>query len=339
MLERHDVALAELTTLHLGGPARRMLTASTTAELVEAVTTCDRSGEPVLLLGGGSNLVVSDDGFDGTVVQIATSGVTRRGGDVLVTAGEHWDIFVASCVEAGLAGVECLSGIPGLVGATPVQNVGAYGQDVSQTVTAVRALDRRSGEVVTMSPAECGFGYRRSVFKHRDDHVVLAVGLRLRESADSEPIAYPELARRLGVEVGDRASLADVRAAVLSLRTNKGMVLDPDDRDTWSAGSFFTNPLLEPAQADRLPAAAPRWPVASGLVKTSAAWLIEQAGFGRGYGAGPVRLSAKHPLALTNRGDARTADLLVLAREVRDAVVARFGVTLEPEPVLVGVTL
>jgi UDP-N-acetylmuramate dehydrogenase len=316
-----------------------MVTASTTAELVEAVTTCDRAGEPVLLLGGGSNLVVSDDGFDGTVVQIATSGVTRRGGDVLVTAGEHWDLFVASCVEAALAGVECLSGIPGLVGATPVQNVGAYGQDVSQTVNAVRALDRRSGEVVTLSPAECGFGYRRSAFKHRDDHVVLAVGLRLRESADAEPIGYPELARRLGVEVGDRAPLAEVRAAVLSLRTSKGMVLDPDDHDTWSAGSFFTNPLLEPAEADRLPAAAPRWPDASGLVKTSAAWLIEQAGFGRGYGAGPVRLSTKHPLALTNRGEARTTDLLALAREVRDAVRTRFGVTLEPEPLLVGVTL
>ena len=339
MLERHDVALAELTTLRLGGPARRLVTATTTAELVEVVTACDQAGEPVLLLGGGSNLVVSDDGFDGTVVQIATSGVTRRGADVLVTAGEHWDLFVASCVEAGLSGVECLSGIPGLVGATPVQNVGAYGQEISQTVTAVRALDRRSGEVVTMTPAECGFGYRRSVFKHRDDHVVLAVGLRLAESDESAPIAYPELARRLGVQVGGRAPLAAVRAAVLSLRTGKGMVLDPDDHDTWSAGSFFTNPLLDADAAAALPADAPRWPDASGLTKTSAAWLIERAGFGRGYGAGPVRLSDKHPLALTNRGGARTADLLALAREVRDGVRARFGVALEPEPVLVGVTL
>ena len=339
MLERHDVALSELTTLRLGGPARRLVTATTTAELVEAVTSCDRAGEPVLLLGGGSNLVVSDDGFDGTVVEIATSGVTRRGGDVLVTAGEHWDLFVASCVEAGLAGVECLSGIPGLVGATPVQNVGAYGQDVSQVVTAVRALDRRSGEVVTMTPAQCGFGYRRSVFKHRDDHVVLAVGLRLAESADSAPVAYPELARRLGIEVGGRAPLGAVRDAVLALRTGKGMVLDPDDHDTWSAGSFFTNPLLDADAAAALPPDAPRWPEASGRTKTSAAWLIERAGFGRGYGDGPVRLSEKHPLALTNRGGATTADLLALAREVRDAVRDRFGVTLEPEPVLVGVSL
>jgi UDP-N-acetylmuramate dehydrogenase len=339
MLERTDVALAELTTLRLGGPARRLVTATTTAELVEAVTSCDRAGEPVLLLGGGSNLVVSDDGFDGTVVQIATSGVTRRGGDVIAAAGEHWDLFVASCVEAGLAGVECLSGIPGLVGATPVQNVGAYGQDVSQSVTAVRALDRRSAEVVTMTPEQCGFGYRSSVFKHRDDHVVLAVGLHLEPSPASAPLAYPDLAHRLGAEPGERAPLAAVRAAVLALRTGKGMVLDPDDHDTWSAGSFFTNPLLDAGAAAALPGDAPRWPDASGRTKTSAAWLIEQAGFGRGYGTGPARLSTKHPLALTNRGGASTEDLLALAREVRDAVRARFGVTLEPEPVLVGVAL
>ncbi|HEX6921470.1 MAG TPA: UDP-N-acetylmuramate dehydrogenase [Actinomycetes bacterium] len=344
MRELTDVPLAGRTTLRLGGAARRLVEAETEAELVDLVRAADAAGDRLLLLGGGSNLVVADTGFDGLVVQVATRGTRQEevGGRVRLTAaaGEPWDALVADAVADGLAGVEALSGIPGLVGATPIQNVGAYGQEVAQTVVSVRVLDRRSGEVRELSPPECAFTYRHSVFKGNHDHVVLAVTFALEPSGEGAPVRYAELARRLGVAVGERAPLPDVRAAVLDLRRGKGMVLDPDDHDTWSAGSFFTNPVLPAEVADRLlPADAPRWPELDGRVKTSAAWLIERSGFSKGYGEGPARVSAKHTLALTNRGGARTDDLLALAREIRAGVRARFGIELVNEPVLVGCSL
>ena len=298
------------------------------------------------MLGGGSNLVVADEGFDGTVVEVATSGVhadiedddpTCGGVVVQVAAGENWDAFVATAVERGWVGVEALSGIPGSVGATPIQNVGAYGQEVSQTISRVRVWDRRLKGVRTFAAADCGFGYRTSRFKADPSrHVVLEVTFQFRQGDLGAPISYDELARTLGVEPGTRAPMTDVRRAVLGLRGGKGMVLDPADHDTWSAGSFFTNPVLEP---ERVPDGAPTWPQPGGTVKTSAAWLIERAGFGKGYGDGAVRLSTKHTLALTNRGDATTADLLALAREVRDGVEQHFGIRLDNEPVLVGCEL
>jgi UDP-N-acetylmuramate dehydrogenase len=338
--ERTGVPLAGLTTLRLGGPARRLVAVETEAELVDTVRELDAAAEPLLVLGGGSNLVVSDEGFAGTVVQIGTRGVTAGAQELEVAAGEDWDAVVALAVREGYAGVEALSGIPGLAGAVPIQNVGAYGQDVSQTVTRVRALDRRTGEVVTWDNAACRFTYRHSAFKGTDRYVVLSVAFALERSPLGAPVRYADLARRLGVEPGERVPAAEVRAAVLDLRRGRGMVLDPADHDTWSAGSFFTNPILPADVAARLlPDDAPRWPERDGQLKTSAAWLIERSGFGKGYGDGPVRLSTKHTLALTNRGAARTEDLLALAREVRDGVRAKFGITLVNEPVLVGCVL
>jgi UDP-N-acetylmuramate dehydrogenase len=342
--------LADHTTLRLGGPARDWVRAETERELIEAVSTADASGTPVLVLAGGSNLVIADEGFDGLVVEVATSGVTpdtddREGvcGGVMirVAAGETWDDFVAVAVERGWAGVEALSGIPGSVGATPIQNVGAYGQEVAQTIASVRVWDRTLKGIRTFAAADCGFGYRHSRFKADPSrHVVLTVDLQLRPGTLGTPIDYAELARTLGVEAGQRAPLVDVRRAVLALRSNKGMVLDPNDHDTWSAGSFFTNPFLTPDQAAALPADAPRWPQADGSVKSSAAWLIERAGFHKGYGiGGRASLSTKHTLALSNRGSATTAELLALARAVRDGVERAFGVRLVNEPVLVGCSL
>jgi UDP-N-acetylmuramate dehydrogenase len=254
-------------------------------------------------------------------------------------AGVDWDHAVALAVDEGYAGIEALSGIPGRVGAAPIQNVGAYGQEVAQTIARVRALDRTTGDVVELGPAACEFAYRDSLFKRTGRYVVLSVALGLERSRLGTPVRYAELARALGVEVGDRAPLPDVRSAVLDLRRRKGMVLDADDHDTWSAGSFFTNPVLAADDAARLPAEAPRWPERDGRVKTSAAWLIEHAGYAKGYGDGRARVSSKHTLALTNRGDATTGELLALAREIRDGVRAAFGVELVNEPVLVGATL
>ncbi|MEX0427325.1 UDP-N-acetylmuramate dehydrogenase [Nocardioides sp. DS6] len=340
--------LADHTTLRLGGPAAEHIVATTEAELTEAVSAADAAGRRVLVLGGGSNLVVADEGFDGTVVEVATSGITPDTDDpscggvlVTVAAGETWDDLVALAVDKGWVGVEALSGIPGRVGATPIQNVGAYGQDVSQTIWSVRVWDRTLRGIRTFANADCGFGYRWSRFKADPDrHVVLSVTfqLTLGDLGDlGAPVAYAELARALGVAPGDRVPARDVRAAVLGLRRGKGMVLDADDHDTWSAGSFFTNPVVDPTL---VPDGAPSYPQPDGTVKTSAAWLIDHAGFGKGYpGHGPVTLSTKHTLALTNRGDATTADLLALAREIRDGVRDRFGITLVNEPVLLGVTL
>ncbi|CAA9376957.1 MAG: UDP-N-acetylenolpyruvoylglucosamine reductase [uncultured Nocardioides sp.] len=341
--------LRDHTTLRLGGPAREWVRATSEAELVAAVAEADAAGVPVLVLGGGSNLLVADAGFDGRVVEVATAGV-RADGDacggelVTVAAGEDWDGLVAQAVARGWSGIEALSGIPGRVGATPVQNVGAYGQEVSQTVARVRTWDRHDRAQRSFAAADCGFGYRDSRFKAEPGrYVVLEVTFQLRRGDLGEPVTYAELARRLGVAVGERAPLAEVREAVLALRGGKGMVLDDEDPDTWSAGSFFTNPFLTESQAAALPADAPRWPQPDGTTKTSAAWLIDRAGFGRGYTsetAGPrVALSTKHTLALTNRGGATAEELLALAREVRDGVRQAYGVTLVNEPVLVGCSL
>jgi UDP-N-acetylmuramate dehydrogenase len=343
--------LAPLTTLRLGGPARRLVEVATEAELVATVRELDAAGEPLLVLAGGSNVVIADAGFDGTVVLVRTRGIERDGGLLTVQAGEPWDGVVAEAVAAGLSGIEALSGIPGSTGATPIQNVGAYGQDVSQTITAVRVLDRRDGSVRELPAAACGFRYRTSAFKGRDERVVLAVRFALGEAgtggdagaeAPSAPVAYAELARTLGVAVGERASLGAVREAVLRLRRGKGMVVDPADPDSVSAGSFFTNPILAPDAYARLVAAAPgdrpppAYPEPDGRVKTSAAWLIEQAGFTRGTARGAVAISSKHTLALVNRGGATTAELIALAREIAAGVERAFGVALVPEPVFVG---
>ncbi|WP_113702335.1 UDP-N-acetylmuramate dehydrogenase [Nonomuraea lactucae] len=340
--------LAPYTTLGLGGPARRFVEARTPEELVSEVADADRRAEPSLVLGGGSNVVVADEGFDGLVVKVASEGVTvsRDGEQVLVTveAGEDWDALVTRAVQEGWSGLECMSGIPGLVGSTPIQNVGAYGQEVSQTIRCVRVYDRKARVVVDLEARRCGFSYRDSAFK-RDlgRHVVLAVTYALDVSESSAPIGYQELAGRLGVEPGERVPLARAREAVLALRRGKGMVLDPADPDTRSAGSFFTNPVLGPAEAAELATLAPdhpRWDLPGGDVKVPAAWLIEQAGFPKGYTRGPARISTKHTLALTNpTGEATTADLLALAREVRDGVREKFGITLVNEPVLVGCEL
>jgi UDP-N-acetylmuramate dehydrogenase len=324
------VELAELTTLRLGGPATRLVEARTEHELLEAAGIAD------LILAGGSNVVIADEGVTGTVVRIATRGVERDGARLTVAAGEDWDALVERCVAEGLQGFECLSGIPGSVGATPIQNVGAYGQEVSETVESVRVLDRRTGAVEDMPPAACGFVYRGSVFKYRDRRVVLSVTFRMREELESGPIRYAELARALDVPLGATAPLSDVREAVLALRRRKGMVIDPADPDSVSAGSFFTNPVLDPQAYAALDDGAPGWPEPDGSVKTSAAWMIERAGFHRGYGRGRVAISTKHTLALVNRGGATTAELMALAHEIAAGVQDRFGIALHTEPVLVG---
>ena len=348
MQVREGVALAPLTTLRLGGPAARLVEAGSADEVVEAVAAADAAGEPVLLLGGGSNLVLADEGWPGLVVLLRNRGIrTESDGDVrrlTAQAGEPWDVLVARTVATGWAGLECLPGIPGLTGATPVQNVGAYGQEVSDTVTGVTAYDRERRQVRELTAAECGFGYRHSLFRTTERYVVLAVTFALRPAEKSGPVRYAELARTLGVEVGEVAPLQEVHDAVLALRRGKGMVVDPADPDTWSVGSFFTNPVLDPGrlavfEARLGPGATyPSWPAEGGR-KLSAAWLIERAGFTKGYGGTSVRVSSKHTLSLTHRGGGTTAELLALAREVRDGVRQRFSVVLEPEPRLVGVSL
>ncbi len=348
MLEELDAPLAPLTTLRLGGPARRLVTAHTDDEVIAAVRAADAAGEPLLVLGGGSNLVIGDAGFPGTVLRIATTGFALDGTALELAAGEVWADAVARTVEAGLAGVEFLAGIPGSAGATPVQNVGAYGQEVAQTITEVVAYDRRADEVVTLPNAACAFSYRHSRFKADPErYVVLRVRFALEDAAGlSTPVRYAEVAKHFGVAPDERVELRAAYEAVLALRAGKGMVLDPADHDTWSAGSFFTNPVLDQEQyaaflalAAERELTAPAYPAPDGRTKTSAAWLIDRAGFGKGYGTGPATLSGKHTLALTNRGAATTEDLLALAREIRDGVRAAFGVELVNEPVMIGVSL
>jgi UDP-N-acetylmuramate dehydrogenase len=348
------IDLAELTTLRLGGPARCVIDCADTESLIHVVESCDDAREPLLVLGGGSNVLVADAGFDGTVVRVLSSGVENRGaaGRVIVTAqaGESWDRLVNRCIGDGLAGIECLAGIPGSTGATPIQNVGAYGQEVAQTITRVVAYDRAARETRSLTPAECRFAYRSSIFKQQGGRwVVSEVDFALRERDTSEPIRYSELARYLKVTVGESAPLADVRDAVLHLRRAKGMVLDPDDPDTVSAGSFFLNPILDADQLTGVRARVhdlcgpgvepPIFPAEGEKVKTSAAWLIERAGFHRGYGDRErIAISSKHMLALTNRGSGTTAELVTLAREIAGTVWQRFGIEIKPEPVFVGHT-
>ena len=358
MHEEQGTPLSGLTTMRVGGPAARLVRVTTTDELVNAVREVDDAQEPLLVLGGGSNLVVADEGFPGTVVRVETTGIRvesddRCGGaNVRVAAGEPWDDLVAHAVEQGWSGIEALVGIPGSTGATPIQNVGAYGQEIAQTIAQVRVWDRRDGRVRTLFGSDCGFTYRDSRFKRDPSRfVVLDVLFQLRVADLSEPLRYADLARSLDVELGARVSLADARATVLALRRRRGMVLDAADHDTWSCGSFFTNPILATEDMDALAARVrdrlgegapdlPVWPEPDGHRKTSAAWLIERAGFGKGHGLpGPAALSDKHSLAVTNRGTARTADVVALAREIRNGVEDAFGIRLVNEPVLVGVSL
>ncbi|RNI21627.1 UDP-N-acetylmuramate dehydrogenase [Flexivirga caeni] len=378
MREAAGVDLAPLTTMRVGGPAGRLVVAETTDELVDVVREVDDADEPLLVLSGGSNLVISDDGFAGTVLRVANSGIEVESADacggvyVRVAAGEEWDDFVARCCAEGWSGVETLSGIPGLAGATPVQNVGAYGQEVAQTIASVRTWDRQEQQVRTFASAECEFAYRHSIFKGSSfrgggRYVVLDVLFALRPTELSQPVAYAALAQGLGVKIGTRVPLDEAREAVLEQRRRRGMVLDAADHDTWSCGSFFTNPIigardfaaLEATTVERFGAdvTPPGWPTDESTprsspplrspdtsrgprgtgVKTAAAWLIQHAGFEKGHGLpGPVSLSTKHPLAITNRGGATAADVVALAREVRDGVRAEFGITLVNEPVFVG---
>lgn len=363
MQESFAAPIAPLTTIRVGGPADRLVVAESTDDLVDAVREVDDADEPLLVISGGSNLLVSDVGFRGTAVLVRSQGITVEsvdacsGASVRVAAGEVWDDFVGYAVAAGWSGVEALAGIPGRVGSTPVQNVGAYGQEVADTIAAVRVWDRTLGQVRTLAAADLRFGYRESILKaERGRLVVLDVLFQFRLSDLSAPIRYADLAGQLGVSLGERVPLAQAREAVLAQRRSRGMVLDETDHDTWSCGSFFTNPLVPerdwPQVQDRIAArlgtevleGMPRWPAASvagdPLVKLSAAWLIERAGFGKGHGLpGPAALSTRHTLAVTNRGGATAAQLVSLAREVRDGVRDAFGVTLVNEPVLVGLSL
>jgi UDP-N-acetylmuramate dehydrogenase len=337
-----DVALAPLTTLRVGPVARRLVTAASTEQLVAALRS--PATRDALILAGGSNVVLADDLEDLTVIRVANSEITVRDGLVLAEAGANWDDVVVTALAHGLGGLECLSGIPGSAGATPVQNVGAYGAEVADSIRRVRLFDRRTGRDEWVAPQQMAFGYRTSVLKHSAHAVVLEVEFALDVEGRSAPLRYGELARAMNAEPGERADPVQVREAVLALRRGKGMVLDDADPDTWSVGSFFTNPVVTAAEYERLDAQVdgpvPSYPAADG-VKLAAGWLVEHAGFGKGYPAdGAVaRLSTKHALAVTNRGQATTADVIALARAVRDGVRTAFGIELTPEPTLVGCSL
>ena len=337
--------LAPLTTLKVGGSADQLITVTTEAELIDAVSASDAAGRPVLILAGGSNVVISDEPFVGDVIRVHTRGVDVvdrsdcAGVTLTVAAGEPWDDVVSHAVGQGWVGIEALSGIPGSAGATPIQNVGAYGQEVAQTIAQVRTFDRQDKVIKTFAAADCDFGYRSSMFRHNDRWLVLDVTFQLALGTMSTPVAYAELAQALSIEVSQRAPLADVRSAVLDLRQSKSMVINATDPDAQSAGSFFTNPLLTAEQAANLPAAAPRWPASQGQIKTSAAWLIEQAGFVRGFRSGSAGISSKHTLALTTQSPASAADVIALARLIIDSVDQAFGIVLSVEPTLVGLSL
>jgi UDP-N-acetylmuramate dehydrogenase len=335
-----DVPLAPLTTLRIGPVARRLITCTSTEQVVEAL----RASDDVLVLAGGSNVVLADDLTDLTVVLLANTEITVEDNIVRAEAGAVWDDVVVTSLAHGLGGLECLSGIPGSAGATPLQNVGAYGAEVADTIRRVRLLDRRTGEDRWVTPDVLQFGYRTSILKHSQAAAVLEVEFALDADGRSAPVRYGELAAALDAEPGSRTDPVLVRQAVLSLRRSKGMVLDEADHDTWSVGSFFTNPVVSTDEFDRLRSQTdgpvPNYPAPDG-VKLAAGWLVERAGFGKGYpGDGaPARLSTKHALAVTNRGGATTADVISLARTVRDGVRAAFGIELTPEPILIGAAL
>ncbi len=344
---RENVPLAPRTTLRLGGAAAKLLDLACEEDVAAVATAAGARGEPLFVLGGGSNVVVADEGFAGVVACIAIRGIDVRRDDarvvVDVAAGEDWDAFTARAVSEGWTGVECMGGIPGLVGATPIQNVGAYGQEVSDTLVSVRAFDREARAFVTMPAGECGFGYRASVFKNRDRWIVTSVRFAFDVSPDSAPVRYAELARALSIDLGQRAPAALVRDTVIALRRTKGMVIDAADPESVSAGSFFVNPILDASRFAALQARTgerpPAFDAGEAKVKVAAAWLVEHAGFPKGWTQGRVGVSRKHALALVNRGGATTGELLAAARTIRGGVEERFGVTLEPEPVFVGCAL
>jgi UDP-N-acetylmuramate dehydrogenase len=346
MRTQSDVPLAPLTTLQVGGAAARLAQVEREEDVAEVVRDAEARGEPLFVLGGGSNVVVADSGFPGLVARIATRGIRVHrecsdGGRTIVdvAAGEDWDAFVERAVDEGWGGVACMSGIPGLVGATPIQNVGAYGQEVGDTLAAVRAFDREVGDFVEMDAHACGFGYRASIFKRNDRWIVTRVRFVF-DAQKETPVRYAELARTLSVREGEAVPSRLVRATVLALRRAKGMVLDPNDADSVSAGSFFVNPAVDEAALAQIERSArerpPRFDAGPSRYKVPAAWLVERAGFAKGSRLGRAGVSQKHALALVNCGGASARDLLALARAIRDAVHARFGVELEPEPVLVG---
>jgi UDP-N-acetylmuramate dehydrogenase len=335
--------LNQYTSLRVGGPAKNFISVATEDEIIAAIEAT--GDEPILILGGGSNVLISDQGFDGTVIHIANNRAQSEvdacsGATLTIGAGENWDEFVAATMARGFAGLETLSGIPGTVGAAPIQNIGAYGHEVSEFITRVRTYDRVAKAVKTFTNSECEFEYRNSIFKRTPGrYIVLSVQFQIRRGEISTPITYAELAQKLGIEVGQKAPVVDVRGAVLELRGAKGMLLDADDHDSWSAGSFFTNPIITAEVASSLPAGAPQWPLDDGRVKTSAAWLIENSGIAKGRTLGGARVSSKHVLALTNSGSATAEEIAQLAREVRASVLEKFGITLEPEVNLIGITL
>ncbi len=386
VVDVQPLALSELTTLRVGGAPLRMVAPATEQELIDTALDAWADGDNWMLLGGGSNTLAADEGFDGTVIRILTRGIEELPADghseprlpdrvrLRVQAGEPWDDLVAYTVERGLSGIEALSGIPGSSGAAPVQNIGAYGQELASSLVSVDFLDFESGEVRRMTAAELGLGYRTSVLKRGLRGIVLSIDLDLHDTSAeasvlgaqlSQPVAYGQLASALGVQLGDRVPIAELRDTVLALRASKGMVLDAGDPDTASAGSFFTNPIVTENFARSLPDSAPRWPLTTDLpdrvipleeyagvgpipglepvrtVKLSAAWLIENAGIRRGYRLPGSRaaVSSKHTLALTNTGGATADEVAQLARYVQGRVVSEFGIILQPEPVLVGVTL
>ena len=335
--------LSKYTSFHVGGPAKKILQVSTEAEIIAAIESAGDS--PILILGGGTNVLVSDSGFEGTVIRISNNSVQAEvdacsGATLTIGAGENWDEFVLTSINNGFAGLETLSGIPGTVGAAPIQNIGAYGHEVSEFITRVRTYDRVNKEIKTFTNSECEFSYRSSHFKaHPGRYVVLEVQFQIRRGEMSDPITYVELSKKLGIDMGDKAPVVDVRAAVLELRASKGMLLTPQDKDSWSAGSFFTNPIISQQAADALPNAAPKWPLIDGRVKISAAWLIENSGIHKGDEVGGARVSTKHVLALTNSGNATAADIAALAKKARDQVHSTFGITLEAEVNLIGLEI
>lgn len=333
----------DLTSLRVGGPAKKFVEVATETEIIAAIEAAGDS--PILIMGDGTNMLVSDQGFEGVVIRISNHALAAEvdacsGATLTIGAGENWDEFVATTIERGFAGLETLSGIPGSVGAAPIQNIGAYGHEVSEFITRVRTYDREKKVVKTFTNQECEFEYRNSHFKsHPGRYVVLDVQFNLRQGEFTTPITYQELADKLGITVGDKAGIVETRKAVLELRASKGMLLNPKDQDSWSAGSFFTNPIISKEIADTLPADAPRWPTPDGRVKTSAAWLIEKSGIHKGDTHGGARVSTKHVLALTNSGNATATEIAELAKTAKQAVQQKFGITLEAEVNLIGITL
>ena len=335
--------LSKYTSFRVGGPATKIVQVSTEAEIIAAIE--EAGDSPILIMGAGTNVLIADKGFEGTVIRISNNSVQAEvdacsGATLTIGAGEDWDAFVQTTIDRGFAGLETLSGIPGTVGAAPIQNIGAYGHEVSEFITRVRTYDRQEKALKTFTNSECEFSYRNSYFKaHPGRYVVIEVQFQIRRGEFSDPITYVELSKKLGIEPGEKAPVVATRAAVLELRASKGMLLKNDDHDSWSAGSFFTNPIISQQAADLLPNAAPKWPLNDGRVKVSAAWLIENSGIHKGDELGGARISTKHVLALSNSGNATAADIAELAKRARNHVKEVFGITLEAEVNLIGVEI